>query len=299
MNKHLHQHPLIPTSKGQFLTKDTIYEASVHEMYTFCKNNCLISLWSYLWTEWYSDVKWKLWARSSCEDKISILKTTMFIEGHWKTIKRDFLYKFFRPRIDLVYVLTKKVIIHQQRKLQQILIGREKPEWIKDLKSEWKKLSKQPINNTYITNVDQWICGCSYYLTSRFNICKHLVHQRGSVTPEFFNHIKRNWWPPFLVEENLLLSANNNSNSLYENLSTIDESIEEDDGIFDDLIDTTKKVIALLEEQKLAGNLKWCRAAKKSFDPLTKLIEDVEQYRRKRTMPLTWKGHTDSTRYLQ
>jgi hypothetical protein len=30
----------------------------------------------------------------SCADMIPILKTTMFIEGHWKVIKRDFLYNF-------------------------------------------------------------------------------------------------------------------------------------------------------------------------------------------------------------
>ncbi len=190
--------PLIPTGDGQFLTTEAIYETSVQEMYTFCKDNSFISLWLYLWTEWYSDLKWKLWARSSCTDMISILKTTMFIEGHWKVIKRDFLYKFFRPRIDLVvYILMKKVVIHQQRKLQQIQIGREKLEWIKDFKSEWKNLSKRHINNMYATNMSQWVCGCPYYLTSRFNICKHLVHLKGSIIPEFFNHVKRNSQPPF------------------------------------------------------------------------------------------------------
>ena len=67
----------------------------------------------------------------------------------------------------------------------------------------------------------------------------------------------------------------------------------------DNLLNTTRKALSLLEEQKLAGNIKWCKAVKKSFNPITKLIEDVERYRRKRTMPLTWKGHTDNTRYLQ
>ena len=113
MENHLHWHTLIPTGDGQFLPTEAIYETSVQEMYTFCKDNSFISLWSYLWTEWYSDSKWKLWAQSSCTDMISILKTTMFVEGHWKVIKRDFLYKFFRPRIDLVvYILMKKVVIH-------------------------------------------------------------------------------------------------------------------------------------------------------------------------------------------
>ena len=38
MEKHLHQHPLIPNVEGQFLTKNEIYEAAVEEMYTFCFN---------------------------------------------------------------------------------------------------------------------------------------------------------------------------------------------------------------------------------------------------------------------
>ena len=91
----------------------------------------------------------------------------MFVEGHWKVIKRDFLYKFFRSRLDLVvYTLLTKVIPHQQRKLEQIQSGREKPEWIKEFKTEWKRLSTHQINNAYITDVEKWICGCPYYLTN-------------------------------------------------------------------------------------------------------------------------------------
>ena len=77
------------------------------------------------------------------------------------------------------------------------------------------------------------------------------------------------------------------------------ESVEEDIGLFDDLIDTTEKVLALLKEQKSAGNIKWCKGVMKSFNGVTKLVKEVEQYRRKITMPLTWKGHTNNTRYLQ
>ena len=118
MEKHLHQHPLIPINEGDFLSKSNIYEASVQKMYTFCYANSLISLWQYLWTEWYNESKWLLWARSPCESMISVLRTTMFIEGHWKTLKRDFLYKFFRLRMDLVtYILIEKVIVHQKQKL--------------------------------------------------------------------------------------------------------------------------------------------------------------------------------------
>ena len=288
MDKHLHQHPLIPTSEGNFLSKEVIYEESVQEMYRFCKDNSLISLWQYLWTEWYSESRWSLWACSPCEGMISVLKTTMFVEGHWKTLKRDFLYKFFRPRMDLVaYILMKQVVVHQQRKLQQIHNGREKPDWIKDFKSEWKKLSKRPITNTYITDEENWICGYPYYLTNRFRLCKHLVQQKVVITDKFFENISRSYQPPFLVEYNPLSHIDNNKENYHINSNIMNELIEEDMGLFDNLINTTKNALALLEEQKSAGNIKWCKNVKKSFNGIIKLVKEVESYRRKRTMPLT------------
>ena len=67
----------------------------------------------------------------------------------------------------------------------------------------------------------------------------------------------------------------------------MNEPAEEDMGLFDNLIDTTKNALALLEEQKSAGNIKWCKNVKKSFNGIIKLVKEVESYRRKRTMPLT------------
>ena len=59
---------------------------------------------------------------------------------------------------------------------------------------------------------------------------------------------------------------------------------ESDENIFDNLIDTTRKALSLIEEQKLIGNIKWCKAVKKSFDPIAKLVGDIEKHQRKRTM---------------
>ena len=57
---------------------------------------------------------------------IFVLKTTMFIEEYWKTIKRDFLYKFFRSKMDLViYILITQVVVYQKQKLQQICNERD------------------------------------------------------------------------------------------------------------------------------------------------------------------------------
>ncbi|CAG8853445.1 496_t:CDS:2, partial [Gigaspora margarita] len=172
MEKHLHQHPYIPTTNSQFFTAIEIYELAIKESYEFY----------------------------GLFGKISILKTTIFIE-HWQVIKRDFLYKFFRPRLDLlVFILTTKVIVLQKRKFQQIQIGVQKLDWRKQLKSEWKKLQTHKINAEYFTNVNYWICGCTYYLLNRFPICKHLIQQKGEVSQDFFDKMQRNHQPPFLYE---------------------------------------------------------------------------------------------------
>ena len=82
-----------------------------------------------------------------------------------------------------------------------------------------------------------------------------------------------------MTKDNLLPYTIDNEQNFHE-LQIIDES-SEDDNLFDDLINNTKKVLFLLEEQKLAGNTKWCKAVKKSFNPIIKLVEEVKQYQRK------------------
>ena len=68
------------------------------------------------------------------------------------------------------------------------------------------------------------------------------------MSDEFFANIRRNYQPPFLIENNLLSYTDNNKENYYENLNVTSESTEEDIGLFDDLIDTTEKVFTLLKE---------------------------------------------------
>src|SRR5687768_1808155 len=73
--------------------------------------------------KWYSAERWFLWFRAGCNNKLSIFKTNMFVEAHWKVLKRDFLYKFFRSRLDLVvFVIMKQVVPHNQRKFEQLFV---------------------------------------------------------------------------------------------------------------------------------------------------------------------------------
>ena len=62
----------------------------------------------------------------------------MFVESHWKVLKRDFLYKFFHPRLDLVvFIIMEQVVPHSQRKFEQIFVAkREKANWRKTFKKK-------------------------------------------------------------------------------------------------------------------------------------------------------------------
>ena len=85
-------------------------------------------MWVYLWTNWYRKEIWILWARSVIQERICLFRTTMLSESHWKVIKRDYLPKFFRPRLDLViYILLTRLIPHQQQQYDKYLCGHEKP----------------------------------------------------------------------------------------------------------------------------------------------------------------------------
>lgn len=123
MNKHLHEHPLIPMANGQFRSSNQIWKEAVKEIYDFCQQHLLSWLWVYLWNEWYSADRWFLWFRARCSNKLSIMKTNMFVEAHWKVLKRDFLYKFFHLCLDLVvFIIMKQVVPHNERKFNQIFV---------------------------------------------------------------------------------------------------------------------------------------------------------------------------------
>jgi hypothetical protein len=79
VGRHYHAHPFIPGYAHG--SAQAIHEWATREMYRFSAENDLPELWAYLWGNWYRPGRWELWARSACEDTISILKTTMIMES--------------------------------------------------------------------------------------------------------------------------------------------------------------------------------------------------------------------------
>jgi hypothetical protein len=116
----------------------------------------------------------------------------MLIESHWRILKRDHLYKFARPRLDLLcFVITVKVVPQQLDRYYLLCNGREQPSWRKDFKTQWRSLVSRTIQNRekYITDQQKWICSCPYFLTNRFLLCKHLVVPMGRMENIFFKKV--------------------------------------------------------------------------------------------------------------
>ncbi|RDX42198.1 hypothetical protein OH76DRAFT_1314939, partial [Lentinus brumalis] len=110
--KHFCQHSFFPEPgiPPESHTSESIRRGAVFEMYTFCHERGLAEVWGYMWTSWYSPRRWPLWARSTSEDRISRLRTTMTVEKFWQQLKGDYLKHLKRPRLDqLLYILIYRV----------------------------------------------------------------------------------------------------------------------------------------------------------------------------------------------
>ncbi|KAJ3782228.1 hypothetical protein GGU10DRAFT_275997, partial [Lentinula aff. detonsa] len=192
------------------------------QMYGFCKEYDLHELWAYLWENWYRPLRWRLWARSTVAE-ITILKTTMICESHWRRIKHDFLHHFHKPRLDLlVWILVTKLAPTYYRKLDIMKKDtgryRELPSWRKAFKKEWKRCAKTsitlPLNLKYRPDVHRWVCTCPYLAKSRFLLCKHLVQGVEPVPPIFFLQVKRSRIAPVWSHPLLKLLHSQNTDEL-------------------------------------------------------------------------------------
>jgi hypothetical protein len=224
----------------------------------------------------------------------------MFVEAHWKVLKCDFLYKFFRPCLDLVvFVIMEQLIPLQQRKFEQIfLAGREKAEWRKAFKREWKELSKRTINhNTYLIDINNWVCGCFAFLTSRFFICKHLVQQKETVDNQFFDNVHRHHQYSF-IDTSFPQVRTQLSSPIAMNIEIIeDENTHVYEILYDHLIDVMERSLEILKDQQSKRNFRWVKGVEKNFKPIEKMLSEITLYKRKRTMP-RFKDHSHNTLFF-
>ncbi|CAO3588532.1 unnamed protein product [Absidia cylindrospora] len=169
----------------------------------YCHRHNFPEAWAYLWRNWYIQDKFKLWARSATTT-IPLAKSTMLVESHWRVLKRNYLYHYNKPRLDLLtYLMLDQHFQSIVNTYQQcIVMRRDVIQWERDFVREWRnhyQHNHDTARDGYHTRLADWICDCPYYHQSRFLMCKHLVREsgKGIVAPRAF-FIKRNIRPPFI-----------------------------------------------------------------------------------------------------
>ncbi|SAL96230.1 hypothetical protein, partial, partial [Absidia glauca] len=137
-----------------------IHYGSTFEVYSYCQRNNLPDAWAYLWRNWYTGEKWKLWSRSS-RLEIPTGKTTMLVESHWRVLKRNHLYHHNRPRLDLLcFVIISNYCADLAHTYQQkVVLRRDLFAWESEFVKEWNALHRRSIDvprHHYLTNYEQW-----------------------------------------------------------------------------------------------------------------------------------------------
>ncbi|KAI9868464.1 MAG: hypothetical protein M1813_005908 [Trichoglossum hirsutum] len=211
--KHYSRHMAVPTlaidGSVIYETQLEIHAACVREMATAVRT--YPKFFQYLWQNWYRPRRWELWAQSAYKE-VSLYRTTMKLETHWKTLKRDYMVEFNQPRLDLlVFIIINDYCPHQQIKLRQVAHGTCDPPWLKLFHKQWAAAQAEVDQpsfaseniHKYGTDARRWVCACPAYWHSPHWICKHLVHLAGQSRWSFPRwHLTENplrWTePPFV-----------------------------------------------------------------------------------------------------
>ncbi|ORX58894.1 hypothetical protein DM01DRAFT_1208795 [Hesseltinella vesiculosa] len=158
-----------------------IHQAVVYQIYQFCRDKNLVFVWVYLYSNWYTINEWNTWARST-RDAFPSAKTTMMVESHWRVLKRVDLLNHNRPDY-LVFKIISKTCAKKIRQFNEKIARRvTTPSWENDFRSEWATLASRELTDDgeslYEVDTARWVCGCPYFVHSRFLLCKHLVSSR-------------------------------------------------------------------------------------------------------------------------
>ncbi|CAB4431712.1 unnamed protein product [Rhizophagus irregularis] len=174
-------------------------------------------------------------------------------------------------------------------------MGRERPDWRSTFKHEWKLLAKRQLSmEQYITDTHNWVCGCQYFLTNHFFLCKHLlVKQKGEESTESFGEMfeKVDSWENNITDKvaclNLFKILRLVSSKFYYRFiivsaefrqATLITEHEECEDLYNKLITTTENTLQILREQKAVGNLKWGKSVEKNFHSIIKMQEEIKTY---------------------
>ena len=240
VKKHANMHPLIPQTKNTFLSSDNIHRHCVEEIYRFCHSRNLAKMWGYLWTCWYNEKDWKLFARSSYSAAMPLARTTMITESHWRVLKYNYKYNYNRPRLDqLTQILAEQLIPDFESKLALYHRHRGFPAWWQNFKKDWNRLAMADVESgmedRYHVDINNWVCSCPAYLNSRYLLCKHLVTKKNGrlFMPTYTETIRRHDYPFLIFKKDNLPIINPMNNPWIRLRDETDEEIDinEEEGL--------------------------------------------------------------------
>ncbi|KAA8641707.1 uncharacterized protein ATNIH1004_011843 [Aspergillus tanneri] len=304
----------------------TLHRECAAEMHTWCKERGYYRLWAYLYINWYCPEQWKLWARAADPTDIPVVKTTMIVESHWRTLKHDYLHRFNRPRVDLVvWVLTSRVLPDAVHRMKAISSGQFrifKARWRDAFKKQWRKEACKTVdpdklkkNTTRIQLTGSVLANPSSTVASLY--AKHIVYCFELPSPDCFETVSRQTVYPFWKDEQLILRPeyapreglrtrklhgivemqdSTLSSLLY---SSESESEQDEDGDDDqeavpmeilvaEFREVMQNAMNLFEDQVAKGNEKFVERFIASNQMNRILVEEVKRRRNMRSMPRTW-----------
>ncbi|CAG8764527.1 15606_t:CDS:2, partial [Gigaspora rosea] len=313
VTKHFNQHPYIPADDMQYYSPDQIREAAIKEIYTYCKNNNLKWVWSYLWVEWYSSSKWPTWAQSA-KKEVSVLKTTMIVESHWRLIKHNYINKFNKPCVDLlVWILAERLLpryIIKIRDLESNHKSRTIASWRPAFKRDWKTCSKKVlVKPTFFNEVKRYRSPPFWRHKDLIPLDKGLEPIEDDESYDLGNELDVN----ISVEneqfndetDNDLVEQLNNEtdDKLVEALQEYEES-ENDNNFFEEEVNNRvgeklQKWIDLLKSQEQYKDVRFLIVAEDAMNGIEKMLTKCETLKNRRTLPRMWKDCDKQTMFYK
>jgi len=77
-----------------------------------------------------------------------------------------------------------------------------------------------------------------------------------------------------------------------------EENLQEVEELYEWLIDVTERVLEVLKDQQSKKNSQWIKSVEKNFKAIETMMSEVTVYKRRRTMPRTFKDHSHNTLFF-
>ncbi|ODQ68699.1 hypothetical protein LIPSTDRAFT_7526 [Lipomyces starkeyi NRRL Y-11557] len=210
VKRHLLRHQLLPKVVHDcvqhppalvYETYEEIHASSIREMLDYCRSIGQPKVFRYFWINWYRPEhahvgsRWEIASmcgRRGSDAIIPISRTTMRLESHWRILKKDYVSRFIKPRLDILcYILFTDLVPSRIHLRLRVDAGREVPSAYKDFVQLWRRCANAIDSTTvlkrdelYHADKEKWVCSClSFIFNSRY-LCKHLVSFYSSPHPD-------------------------------------------------------------------------------------------------------------------